>query len=81
VLCAVPDITYTLETMTLTNRKVFFERIRSRLKGTENRIVARLKAADALYWAMMYNNLPASDLPIESAKEDLPFEQIVSYRI
>ena len=49
VLCAVLDATYTLETMTLTNRKVFFKTIRSRLKEPDNRILARLKAAAALY--------------------------------
>jgi hypothetical protein len=67
--------------MTLANRKVFFETILSRLKGTDNRILARLKAADALYWAVMHNDLPESNLPIESAEEDLPFEHRVSYRI
>ena len=78
VLCAVPDATYTLETMTLTNRKVFFETICSTLKVPENRILARLKAAEALYWEVMHNNLPASDLPIETYDENLPFEKAVS---
>jgi len=40
-------------------------------------IIARLKAASALYTAVMHNGLPARDLPIESANEDLPFEQRV----
>jgi hypothetical protein len=49
VLCAVGDTTYTLETMTLTNRNVFFKTICLTLKVLGNRILARLKAADALY--------------------------------
>jgi NAD+-dependent protein deacetylase SIR2 len=79
VLCAVPDATYTLETMTLTNRKLFFKTI-STLKVTDNGILERLKAADALYWAVMHNNLPASDLPIEEYDKDLPFKETVSAR-
>jgi hypothetical protein len=78
VLCAVPDATYTLETMTLTNRKVFFETICSTLKVPGNGILARLNAAEALYWGVMHNNLPASDLPIETHDDDLPFEEAVS---
>jgi hypothetical protein len=81
VLCAVPDATYTLEMMTLTNRKVFFETICSTLKVPSNGILARLKAVDALYWAVMYNNLPTSDLPIKTYDEDLPFEEAVSAKI
>jgi NAD-dependent histone deacetylase SIR2 len=79
VLCAVPDATYTLETMTLTNRKVLFEIIRSRVKEPGNGILARLKAASALYRAAMYNDLPV-DLPIESGVEHLPFKDVVSCR-
>ena len=78
VLCAVLDATSTLETMTLTNCKVFLETIRSRLKMLGNGILARLKAADALYWAVIHNNLPASNLPIETYYEDMPFEEAVS---
>jgi NAD-dependent SIR2 family protein deacetylase len=78
VLCAVPNATYRLEALTLSNRKVFFETIRSRLKEPENGILARLKAASALYWAVIHNGLPIEDLPIESANEDLSFEQKVS---
>jgi hypothetical protein len=78
VLCAIPDATYTLETMTLKNRKVFFETIHSKLKKPDNGIRARLKATDALYWTVMLNNLPARDLRIESVDEDLPFEQLVT---
>jgi hypothetical protein len=48
------------------------------LKEPENGILARLKAASALYWAVIHNGLPIGDLPIESANEDLPFEQKVS---
>lgn len=66
-----------LEALTLSNRKVFFETIRSRLEEPENGILARLKAADALYWALMHDGLPTRDLPIESANEVLPFEQMV----
>jgi NAD+-dependent protein deacetylase SIR2 len=79
VLCAVPDATYTLETMTLSNRKLFFKTI-STLKVADNGILERLKAADALYWAVMHNNLPASDLPIEAYDKDLPFKEAVSAR-
>jgi hypothetical protein len=49
MLCAVLDATYTLETMTVTNRKVFFEIICFILKALGNVILARLKAANALY--------------------------------
>jgi hypothetical protein len=78
VLCAVPNATHRLETLTLSNRKVFFEGIRSRLKEPENGILASLKAASSLYWLVIHNRLPAGDLPIESANEDLAFEQKVS---
>jgi hypothetical protein len=78
MLCAVPNATYRLEALTLSNRKVFFKTIRLRLKEPENGILARLKAASALYWAVIYNGLPIGDLPIESANKDLPFEQKVS---
>lgn len=77
VLCAVPNATYRLETLTMPNRKVLFEGIRSRLEEPDNGIMARLKAADALYWALMHDNLPTRDLPIGSANEVLPFEQMV----
>ena len=78
VLCAVPNATYRLEALTLPNREVFFETIRSRLKEPGNEILPRLKAASALYWAVIHSCLPAGDLPIESANDDLPFEQKVS---
>jgi hypothetical protein len=78
VLCAVPNATYMLEALTLSNREVFFETIRSRLKEPENGILARLKAASALYLAVIHSGLPIGELPIESANEDLPFEQKVS---
>jgi hypothetical protein len=78
VLCVVLNATYRLEALTLSNCKVFFETICSRLKELENGILARLKAVSALYWAVIYNGLPIEDLPIESANEDLPFEQKVS---
>lgn len=74
VQCAIPD---TLETMTLTNCKVFFEAIRQRLKEPGNGILASLKAAGALYWMIMQNNLPARDLPTEPPNEDLHFEEIL----
>ncbi|TVY18846.1 NAD-dependent protein deacetylase [Lachnellula arida] len=77
VLCAVPNTTYRLETLTMSNRKLLFEGIRSRLEDPGNGIMARLKAADSLYWALMHNGLPTRDLPIESANEVLPFEQMV----
>lgn len=77
VLCAVPNATYRLETLTMSNRKALFKGIRSRLEESDNGIVARLKAADALYWTLMHDNLPTRDLPIESANESLPFEEIV----
>ena len=80
MLCAVPSATYRLEALILSNRKVFFKTIRSRLKELENRILARLKAVSALYWAVIYNGLPIGDLLIESANEDLPFEENVSSR-
>jgi hypothetical protein len=49
VLYAVPNAIYRLEALTLSNYKVFFETIHSRLKELENRILARLKAISALY--------------------------------
>jgi len=65
--------------MILTNRKVLFEIIRSRVKELGNGILVRLKAISALYWAAIYNDLPI-DLPIESGVEYLPFKDIVNYR-
>jgi hypothetical protein len=79
VLCAVPDTIYTLETMTLTNHKVLFEIIRSRVKEPGNGILVRLKATSALYQAAIHNDLPV-DLPIESGVEHQPFKDVVSYR-
>jgi hypothetical protein len=61
----------------LTNRKLFFKAI-STLKVADNGILERLKAVDALYWAVMHNNLPASDLPIEAYDKDLPFKEVVN---
>jgi len=78
VLCAVPTATHRLEALTLSNRKEFFRIIRSRLAEPESEILARLEAASALYRAVIHNGLPIGDLPIESANEDLPFEQKVS---
>ena len=78
VLCAVPNATYRLEALTLSNRKVFFETIRSRLKEPENGILARLKAASALYQAVMHDDLPTGDLSIESGDEHMPFKEVVS---
>lgn len=49
VLYTVLDATYHLKTMTLTNCKVFFKTIGLTLKVLGNRILARLKAIDALY--------------------------------
>jgi NAD-dependent histone deacetylase SIR2 len=67
VLCAVPDATHTLETMTLTNRKVLVEIIRSRIKEPGEEILNRLKHASLLYGAAMRNDpLPAKDLPIDN---------------
>ena len=78
VLCAVPNATHRVEALTLSNRKVFFDTIRSRSKEPESGILARLKAASALYRLLIHNSLPIGDLPIESANEDLSFEQKVS---
>ncbi|KAH7363946.1 DHS-like NAD/FAD-binding domain-containing protein [Rhexocercosporidium sp. MPI-PUGE-AT-0058] len=80
VLCAVPKATYKLEALTLSHRKAFLDTIRSRLKVPENGILARLRAASSLYWAVINNGLPTGNLQIESANEDLPFEQKVSSR-
>jgi hypothetical protein len=74
MLCAVLDATYRLKILILSNRKLFFEAIYSRLKELGNGILARLKASSALYRAVMHDGLPARDLPIESANEALPFE-------
>jgi hypothetical protein len=49
VLYAVLNATYRLKALILSNYKVFFKTIRSRLKEPENRILARLKAVSALY--------------------------------
>lgn len=80
VLYAVLNATYKLEALILSNRKVFFKTIRSRLKEPENRILARLKATSALYQAVIHSGLPIGELPIESANEDLPFKQKVNSR-
>jgi len=80
VLCAISDATYMLETMTLTNRKVLFEIIRSRIKEPGNKILARLKATSALYQAVMHDDLPTGDLFIESGDEHMPFKEVVSCR-
>lgn len=80
VLCAVSDATYTLKTITVTNCKVFFEIICSTLKALSNTILARLKAVDALYQALIHNNLPVSNLLIETYNKDLPFEKAVSIK-
>jgi hypothetical protein len=50
------------------------------MKVQGNGILVRLKAADALYWGIMHSNLPASVLPIETADEDMPFEEAVSIK-
>lgn len=72
VLCAVPDATYTWETMTLANRNVLFQTIRSRIKEPGNGILARLKAASGLYSAAMHNGLPTMDLNIETVRASNP---------
>jgi hypothetical protein len=79
VLCAVPDVIYTLETMILTNYKVLFEIIRSRVKEPGNGILARLKVTSTLYRAAIHNDLLV-DLLIELGVKHLPFKDIVSYR-
>ena len=78
VLCAISDATYTLETMTLTNREMFFKTIHSKIEEPGNGIRERLKAAETLYWMVMLNNLPVTDLPIESVDGNLPFERLVT---
>jgi hypothetical protein len=80
VLCAVPDATHTLETLTLTDRKLYLETIRLRLQEPGNRILVNLKAASALYWAVIHNDIPEGDLAIESVNEGISFEQTVSFR-
>jgi hypothetical protein len=77
VLSAISDATYTLEAMTLTNRKALFDTIRSRIEEPGNEILQRLKTASALYTAVIHNSLPG-DLPIESGDEHLPFKDKVS---
>ena len=49
VLCAVLNATHRLKAIILSNYRVFFEIIHLRLKELENGILARLKAASALY--------------------------------
>jgi len=79
VLCAVPKATYKLEALTISHREVFLGTIRSRLKEPKNGILARLKAASSLYWAVIQNSLPTDNLPLECADEELPFEQKVGF--
>ena len=79
VLCAVPKATYKLEALTISHREVFLDTIRSRLKEPKNGILARLKAASSLYWAVIQNSLPTDNLPLECADEELPFEQKVGF--
>jgi hypothetical protein len=78
ILCAISDVIYMLETMTLTNRKVLFEIIRSRIKELDNKILTRLKAISALYQTVMHDDLPIRDLSIESGDEHMPFKEVVS---
>ena len=58
VLCAVLNATYRLETLAMSNRKVLLKGNRSRLEEPGNGIAARLKAVDALYWALIHDGLP-----------------------
>jgi hypothetical protein len=62
----VPDVTYTLETITLTNCNILFKTIRLIKKKPGDRILARLKAISGLYSAAIHNNLSAKDLPIKT---------------
>jgi hypothetical protein len=81
-LCAVADATYTLETLTVTNRKKYIENIRLRVQNQENNIIARLKSATPLFRALIQDNLSTGVLPIESMKPnetDLTFEDKVKY--
>jgi len=49
MLYAILDAIYMLKIIILTNCKVLFEIIRLKIKELGNRILARLKAASALY--------------------------------
>jgi NAD-dependent histone deacetylase SIR2 len=76
VLCAVSGGTSVLEKMTLADREIFFEKIRSRKMDPGDRMLANLKAVDTLYWAVICNNLPES-LLIMLADKSVPFEDVV----
>ncbi|KFZ18876.1 hypothetical protein V501_00965, partial [Pseudogymnoascus sp. VKM F-4519 (FW-2642)] len=78
-LCAVPNAAYSLETLTLANRKTFLETIRARVRKPGNEVLSRLKAASPLYMALMNGRLPIDVLPIESNKR-LLFEETVRRR-
>ncbi|KFY21433.1 hypothetical protein V493_07417 [Pseudogymnoascus sp. VKM F-4281 (FW-2241)] len=65
-LCAVPNATYSLETLTLANRKTFLEAIRARVRKPGNEVLTRLKAASPLYMALMNGRLSIGVLPIDS---------------
>ena len=80
MLYAILDAIYMLKIIILTNCKVLFEIIRLKIKELGNRILARLKAASALYQAIMHNNLLIRDLFIKSNDEYIPFKEVVSYR-
>ncbi|KFY50509.1 hypothetical protein V495_00225 [Pseudogymnoascus sp. VKM F-4514 (FW-929)] len=75
-LCAVPNATYSLETLTLANRKIFLEAIRARVRKPGNEVLTRLKVASPLYMALMNGRLPTDVLSIESNKH-LLFEETV----
>lgn len=77
-LCAVSDATYTLETLTITNRKKYLENVRL-LQKLDDSIVARLKAATPLYLALTRDNLPVDKLPIEFKETSLSFEDAVKF--
>lgn len=75
-LCAVPNATYSLETLTLANRKTFLETIRARVRKPGSEVLTRLKAASPLYMTLISGRLPIDVLPIESNKH-LLFEETV----
>jgi hypothetical protein len=77
VLYAIINATYTLESMTLTDRKAVFELIRLRIKELSNQIIDRLRAISNLYKAIMHDVLP-ENLAIESINEHLPFKDLIN---
>jgi len=78
VLCAIAGGTYVLENLNLSDREILLAGVRSKIAKPGNCILARLKAASSLYKAVIFDGLPSKALSIETANENLSFEERIS---